>query len=152
MVCNRSLYEQKGFTLIELMIVVGIIGILAAIAIPKYYAMCEKANESTTKANGGAIRSAMAIYYGDREGVWPTTLNNNSWTSYLMSSYLDVLPQVTATHSSIGTNPRGNAMVYISAGTIPTAPGAGWAYDSSYGRIYVNSCYMDTRGLSYTTY
>src|SRR5947199_9410501 len=65
--------SKKGFTLIELMIVVAIIGILAAIAIPKFAELIRKSGEGASKGNLGALRSAMSIYYGDLEGQYPAT-------------------------------------------------------------------------------
>ena len=62
---------KKGFTLIELMIVVAIIGILAAIAIPKFADLIKKSKEGATKGSLGALRSALTIYYGEQEGYYP---------------------------------------------------------------------------------
>lgn len=69
---SRWFVPQRGFTLIELMIVVAIMGVLAAIAIPKFAEMVRKGKESATKGQLGAVRSAISIYYSDNEGMFPT--------------------------------------------------------------------------------
>ena len=61
---------QQGFTLIELMIVVAIIGILAAIAIPAYQDYTIRAQVSEGLNLGGGAKTAVAEFYQDR-GVWP---------------------------------------------------------------------------------
>ncbi len=65
--------KQQGFTLIELMIVVAIIGILAAIAIPAYqdYTIRAQVSEGLSLSSGG--KAAVAEYYQD-SGLWP--INN----------------------------------------------------------------------------
>jgi prepilin-type N-terminal cleavage/methylation domain-containing protein len=62
---------DSGFTLIELMLVVAILSLLAAIAIPKFGNMIIKAKEAAVKANLGALRGALTIYYSDNEGIYP---------------------------------------------------------------------------------
>ena len=57
--------NQKGFTLIELMIVVAIIGILAAIAIPQFATFREKGYIASMKADCNSIRTAEEAYYVD---------------------------------------------------------------------------------------
>ena len=64
---NQTPTRGAGFTLIELMIVVAIIGILATIAIPKFAGLIRKSSEGQTKGNLGALRSVVSIYYGENE-------------------------------------------------------------------------------------
>src|SRR5262245_22895865 len=54
--------NQKGFTLIELMIVVAIIGILAAIAVPNFLSYQAKSRQSEVKLHLGAIATAAIVY------------------------------------------------------------------------------------------
>jgi type IV pilus assembly protein PilA len=57
---------KKGFTLIELMIVVAIIGILAAIAIPNFLKFQAKSKQSEAKSNLGAIFTGELAYFGEQ--------------------------------------------------------------------------------------
>jgi type IV pilus assembly protein PilA len=61
------LTKNKGFTLIELMIVVAIIGILAAIAIPNFLGFVSKARRSEVKSNLEAIYRAELAYFGEKD-------------------------------------------------------------------------------------
>ena len=65
---------QQGFTLIELMIVVAIIGILAAIAIPAYSDYTERAKVSELVTLGSACKASVSEYY-QAQGIFPADNN-----------------------------------------------------------------------------
>ena len=64
--------HQQGFTLIELMIVVAIIGILSAVAIPAYQDYTKRAHVSEGLNMASGVKAAVSEYYAS-EGSWPTS-------------------------------------------------------------------------------
>ncbi len=63
----HTIYHQRGFSLIELMIVVALIGILAAIAIPNFLTYQARAKQSEAKTNLAAIHTAEVVYFAEQD-------------------------------------------------------------------------------------
>ena len=66
--------NNKGFTLVELLVVIAIIGILAVVAVPALFKNIEKAKIADLEADISALRSAALSYYADTSGNLPDNL------------------------------------------------------------------------------
>jgi len=137
--------NKRGFTLIELVIVIAILGILALYAVPKYQGLIEEARSSEARAQLGTVRSAMGIYYAKNHGVYPATLDGTIFAE-------DAVPEVEVTLSS-GAVDRHNTVTTAETqdGTITAAEitdVGGWMYDVSAAKdkadVRINSKGTDT--------
>lgn len=150
--------KSKGFTLIELMIVVAIIGILSAIAIPKFADLIRKSNEGATKGNLGTIRSAISIYYGDMEGLFPSGSDPSSVLTMANGKYLQKIPQAKCPPYHAGSN---SFSTQSSSGDVELGTPGSWAYQENrlpgttekpWGDVWVNCTHTDTKNNTWSQY
>ena len=137
---------KKGFTTAEILITVVLFAVLLGLTVPKFISLVHKAHEGSTKQQLVRLRSAIAAYYGDHEGTYPT-----DDLSSLVPEYIEQIPQVKVP----GWEPTDK----VSAGNYETAftKTGGWAYindpaDPRFGDIFVNTDKEDSYGKAWHTH
>lgn len=135
--------QKNGFTLIEVMIAVAIIAILVSVIFPKFAEMMRKTKEGYTKGGLGNLRSAIGIYYGAMEGVYP--LEADAFMGRkgpIQTKYLESMPTVKIGLSAYEDT---DDMDDFDEGDSLTDLG-NWGYISTIGSVFVNANKKDTRG------
>ncbi|MFA6180011.1 MAG: prepilin-type N-terminal cleavage/methylation domain-containing protein [Candidatus Methylopumilus sp.] len=111
----------RGFTLIELMVVMTVIALLISIAVPRYFHSIDNAKEATLKQNLGVMREAIDKFYGDNER-YPGSLQELVAKKYIRSVPVDPLTESAETWVIIAPDADASSAVYdIKSGAVGNA-------------------------------
>lgn len=69
----KALKNKKGFTLIELIVVIAVIGILVLLAAPKFLGYTQDAEKAAMQADAKVLSNAALVYNVEHDNTWPTT-------------------------------------------------------------------------------
>lgn len=149
---------QAGFTLVELLIVVIILGILAAVVIPQFSTASTEAREAALMTDLAALRNAIELYRVQHKEIYPGTIGGvTNWANFVthMTTQTDIDGNAGADYgpylrTGVPRNPFNN----LSTGIIGAIPGvandaSGWYYDDSTGEIRANTSGVGPSGIAY---
>jgi len=108
----RGYGRTRGFTLIELIVVLAILALLLTIAIPRYFAHVQHAKEATLKQDLNVMREAIDKFYGDK-GRYPENLDELVSTRYIRAVPPDPITDSASTWKVLPpVDPEAKGAVY----------------------------------------
>ena len=146
-----KLRSKKGFTLVELLIVIVILGILAAIVIARFAGATKESKESNLKGNLRTIRASLETYKANsKSNSYPTTLDDlwkGTAADVDSKTFLERIP-IDPFYRSKAEEDVTVALDPADDGTARdgkiSGTGGGWVYDSKTGRVCANYKSTDT--------
>lgn len=131
--------RKSGFTLVELVIVIVVLGILAAVAIPRYFDLTGDANAAACKGALGGTRSAIAVSYG--HSATPTGGGVAKFPTLAELTTPNTIMSPAVPDNPYSTSPVKNAVVVgVTPGTPVTAgTTGGWCYMEATGEFWADT-------------
>ncbi len=148
-ISNRN---QKGFTLVELLIVVIILGILAAVVIPQFNTAASESKEAALASNLATVRQAIEMYKVQHNDTFPT-----SAIVLQLTNSTDIAGATTGSaygpylRNAFPKNPV-SSVATVATGTSISTPSdqtGGWAYDTVLGEFRANISGNGPSGTAY---
>jgi general secretion pathway protein G len=166
--------RKKGFTLIEVILVVTILGILAALVLPTFSDQATSAKESAAKSDLMTIRSQIELYRLQHNGITPGYAAGSAVAVDIMQIQLTGTTKVDGVASPSATpvspflygpyvkkipkNPFNNlsTIAYVAQATAFSAAvngtSSGWLYKKETGEFVINWTGTDSEGVAYYSY
>ena len=131
--------QTKGFTILEVIILVAVLAVVGVITLPKFRLMLYRSREARTKTNLAELRGALAIYYSDNQGLYPSDQGTpeTRLKDIFVPRYVKAIPPTTLTHL------YGSEKTTIESRLDDQGD---WVYSIVDGFIGVNSLKTDTKG------
>jgi len=175
---NKTQGKRAGFSLVELVIVIVILGIIAAIAIPRISSGSKNAGESALRANLATLRSAVDWYYGEHKNNFPGAKSDGANAANTEKAFVNQLILYSDVDGGVSTakdaaHPCGPYL----RGSFPTLPvglnaskatvtvvpdatpltatpgdGTGWKYSTGTGQIIANVTETGADNITYDKY
>jgi len=153
-----SRYLRSGFTLVELLIVVIILGILAGVVIPQFSSASIEAKEAAIMTDLAALRNAIDLYKVQHNDVYPGTISGTTNWANFTTHLTTQTDQAGAAGTDYGpylrTGVPRNPVNNLNTGTIGAVPAtaddaSGWYYDNSTGEFRANTSGTGPSGVDY---
>ena len=117
--------RNRGFTLVEILIVVVILGILAAVVVPQFTNASDEAQASNVDTQLQTVQSQIALYQSKNAGSFPD-FGANGWDDMVGQGLLKAAP----------VNPRTNSSTIAVAAADPQDTAIGWWWDAANGDMH----------------
>ena len=149
--------KKRGFSVVELLIVVAILGILAAIVVPQFQSQSTRARKAVAKDNLRILRAAIELYTAQHSGIPPGYKDDDPQTPPTSAIFYDQLVVNGTYMAKIPKNPFNNLRNIRMIGNNEAFPpdavdGYAWVYQAATKTTRLNWPGSDSSGLRYFDY